>query len=68
MPSAVGIKPISTSVTWLAVKFGSRYATFGFEDAAHLDDGTLWTTSFAVTALSKADEKRLAELVAQAAG
>lgn len=51
-----------------AGKFKSRYATFGFEDAASLDDGTMWATSFAVTALMAADEKRIAALVRKAAG
>lgn len=51
-----------------AGKFKSRYATLGFEDAASLDDGTMWATSFAVTALTAADEKRVAALVRKAAG
>lgn len=51
-----------------AGKFKSRYATLGFEDAASLDDGTMWATSFAVTALTAADEKRIAALVRKAAG
>jgi uncharacterized protein YdhG (YjbR/CyaY superfamily) len=49
-------------------KFGSRYVTVGFEDAAALDEGNLWPTSYAVTRLTKADEKRLAELVRKAVG
>jgi uncharacterized protein YdhG (YjbR/CyaY superfamily) len=49
-------------------KFGSRYATLGFEDAAQLDDGAFWPTSYAVTSLSAADEKLVAELVRRAAG
>ena len=51
-----------------AGKFKSRYATLGFEDAASLDDGTMWATSFAVTALTAADEKKIAALVRKAAG
>lgn len=51
-----------------AQKFGARYATFGFNDAAHLDDGTMWPTSFALKALTPADEKRIAALVRQAVG
>src|SRR5690349_17230954 len=39
-----------------AGKFDSRYASFGFNDAARLDDGTVWPTAFAVTKLTKADE------------
>jgi uncharacterized protein YdhG (YjbR/CyaY superfamily) len=49
-----------------AGKFDSRYATFGFEEAANLDDGTMWTTSFAITELTRADEKRIAALVKKA--
>ncbi len=49
-----------------ADKFKSRYATFGFEEAANLDDGTMWTTSFAVTKLTSADEKKIATLVKKA--
>ena len=51
-----------------ASKFGSRYATFGFEEAAKLDDGAMWPTSYAITELTKADEARLAALVKKAAG
>lgn len=51
-----------------ADKFKSRYASFGFEEAAKLDDGTMWPTAFALTDLTKADEARIAELVKQAAG
>ena len=50
-----------------AEKFNSRYATFGFEEAANLDDGAMWPTSFALTELTAADEKRLAALVKKAA-
>lgn len=51
-----------------ADKFKARYATFGFNDAARLDDGSVWPTSFAVTALGAADEEKLAALVRKAAG
>jgi uncharacterized protein YdhG (YjbR/CyaY superfamily) len=51
-----------------AEKFGSRYATFGFEEAATLDDGSMWVTSFALTKLTPADEKKLAALVKKAIG
>lgn len=50
-----------------AAKFDSRYATFGFEEAANLDDGSMWPSSFALTELTDADEKKLGELVKQAA-
>ena len=49
-------------------KFKARYCTLGFNDVAALDDGTMWPTSFAVTKLTAADEKRIAALVKQAAG
>lgn len=51
-----------------AKKFGDRYATFGFNDAARLDDGAMWPTSFALTKLTAADEKKVAALVKRAAG
>ena len=49
-----------------ANKFKARYATFGFNEAAKLDDGNMWPTSYALTKLTAADEKRIAELVKQA--
>ena len=49
-----------------AAKFGARYATFGFNDSANLDDGTMWPTAFALTALTPEDEARIAALVKQA--
>jgi uncharacterized protein YdhG (YjbR/CyaY superfamily) len=49
-----------------ASKFKTRYATLGFNDAAHIDDGTMWPTAFALTELTAADEKRIAELVTRA--
>jgi uncharacterized protein YdhG (YjbR/CyaY superfamily) len=49
-----------------ASKFNSRYATFGFNDDANLDDGAMWPTSFALTELTAAAEKRIAALVKQA--
>ena len=49
-----------------ADKFKSRYATIGFEESARLDDGTMWQTSFAVTKLTPADEKKIAALVKKA--
>jgi uncharacterized protein YdhG (YjbR/CyaY superfamily) len=51
-----------------ADKFKSRYATFGFNDVAALDDGTMWPTSFALTRLTAADEARIGALVGKAAG
>ncbi|MEV0718521.1 DUF1801 domain-containing protein [Asanoa sp. NPDC050611] len=49
-----------------AQKFKSRYATFGFDANANLDEGNMWATSYALTKLTAADEKRLAALVKQA--
>jgi uncharacterized protein YdhG (YjbR/CyaY superfamily) len=46
-----------------ADKFKARYATFGFNDDANLDDGTMWPTSWALTKLTAADEKKIGELV-----
>ena len=50
-----------------AGKFDSRYATFGFEEAANLDDGAMWPTSYALKELTAADEKKLGALVKKAA-
>ena len=50
-----------------ADKFKTRYATFGFEEDAKLDDGTMWATSWALTKLTDADEKRIGALVKKAA-
>jgi uncharacterized protein YdhG (YjbR/CyaY superfamily) len=49
-----------------AHKFKDRYATFGFNDKANLDEGHMWPIAFAVTELSAADEKRIAALVKKA--
>ena len=49
-----------------ASKFKERYATFGFNATANLDDGNMWPTSFALKKLTAADEKRIAALVKQA--
>jgi hypothetical protein len=49
-----------------AQKFKTRYATLGFSDAAHLDDGAMWPTTFALTELSAADEARIGALVKRA--
>jgi uncharacterized protein YdhG (YjbR/CyaY superfamily) len=49
-----------------ADKFKSRYATFGFNDDANLDEGSMWPTSFALKELTVADEERIAELVKKA--
>jgi uncharacterized protein YdhG (YjbR/CyaY superfamily) len=49
-----------------ASKFKDRYATFGFNAEANLDDGSMWPTSFALTKLTAADEKKIAALVKKA--
>ena len=49
-----------------AQKFGSRYATLGFNDSANLDDGNLWPTAFALKALTPAEEQKIAALVKKA--
>ncbi|HJX77383.1 iron chaperone [Glutamicibacter sp.] len=49
-----------------AKKFEARYLTFGFNDVARLDEGTLWPTSFAITALEEKHLKMLTDLVAKA--
>lgn len=51
-----------------ASKFKDRYLTLGFNDAAKLDDGAMWPTSFALVKLAAAEEKRIRELVRKAAG
>jgi uncharacterized protein YdhG (YjbR/CyaY superfamily) len=51
-----------------AEKFKARYATFGFNDTANLDDGAMWPTSFALKELTTAEEARISALVKQAAG
>ena len=49
-----------------AQKFGTRYATFGFNESATLDDGAMWPVAFALKALTAAEEKRIGALVKQA--
>jgi uncharacterized protein YdhG (YjbR/CyaY superfamily) len=49
-----------------AGKFKERYAMFGFNDTANLDEGSMWPVAFALTKLTKADEARIAKLVKQA--
>jgi uncharacterized protein YdhG (YjbR/CyaY superfamily) len=48
-------------------KFKSRYATFGFQQAANLDEGDIWPTSFALKRLTAAVEERIGKLVQRAA-
>lgn len=51
-----------------AGKFKSRYATLDFQDAADLDDGATWPTSFALTKITRDVEKRIVPLVKKALG
>jgi len=50
-----------------AEKFNSRYATLGFDEAANLDDGVMWPTSYALKKLTDAEEKQITKLVKKAA-
>jgi uncharacterized protein YdhG (YjbR/CyaY superfamily) len=49
-----------------AQKFNTRYATFGFNDKANLDEGAMWPVAFALTELTAADEARIGALVKKA--
>ena len=49
-----------------AQKFKTRYATFGFSDKANLDEGAMWPTTFALKALTAAEEARIVTLVKKA--
>ena len=49
-----------------AEKFKERYAMLGFNEAANLDDGSMWPIAFALPKLAKADEAKIAMLVEQA--
>ena len=49
-----------------ASKFNSRYATFGFNEDANLDEGDMWPTSFALKKLTALEEARIAALVKKA--
>jgi uncharacterized protein YdhG (YjbR/CyaY superfamily) len=49
-----------------ASKFDARYSTIGFDEAAHLDEGSMWPVSWALTSLSEADAQKVRELVTRA--
>jgi len=51
-----------------AHKFNSRYATFGFNDTANLDEGALWPVAFALKELTAAEEAKIGALVKRAVG
>ena len=50
-----------------AQKFNTRYATFGFNDTANLDEGAMWPTAFALKELTAAEEAKISALVKKAA-
>ena len=50
-----------------ASKFNTRYATFGFQHDANLDEGEMWPVSFALKALTATEEERISALVKKAA-
>ena len=62
------LSPTITSAPFFrnAAKFKERYAMFGFNDTANLDDGSMWPVAYALKELTKADETRIAKLVKQA--
>lgn len=49
-------------------KFNARYATLGFNDTAHLDEGAMWPTSYALKELTAVEEERIAALIKKAVG
>lgn len=49
-----------------AGKFNTRYATLGFSDKAHLDDGAMWPSAYALTRWTPAVAKRVRELIERA--
>ena len=49
-----------------AEKFKTRYATLGFSDSAHLDDGHMWPTDFALTQINASEEARIVALLKKA--
>ena len=51
-----------------AKKFGTRYATLGFSDNAHLDEGNMWPNAFALMKVTPAEEARIIALIKRAMG
>jgi hypothetical protein len=49
-----------------AQKFNTRYATLGFNDTAHIDEGAMWPTAYALMELTEAEEARISALVKKA--
>lgn len=68
MPAYANADKKVVTFVQVASKFDSRYTTVGFNDAARLDDGVMWPTTFAVTEVTPQVEQRLAQLVRGAVG
>jgi uncharacterized protein YdhG (YjbR/CyaY superfamily) len=51
-----------------AAKFKTRYATLGFNDSAHLDDGNMWPSAYALMHLTAAEEAKIVALLKRAVG
>jgi uncharacterized protein YdhG (YjbR/CyaY superfamily) len=51
-----------------AAKFKARFATLGFSDQAHLDEGAMWPTEYALTELTATEEAKISELIKRAVG
>lgn len=51
-----------------ASKYGTRYSTIGFEDAAGVDEGSMWPVSFGMNELTDADQATLAAMIKKAGG
>lgn len=51
-----------------ASKFGNRYSNLGFNDPAHLDDGNMWPTEYALLEVGDGEATKIEKLVKQAAG
>jgi len=49
-----------------AQKFKTRYATFGFSDVAHIDEGAIWPNAYALLEVTPAVEAKIAALVKKA--
>jgi uncharacterized protein YdhG (YjbR/CyaY superfamily) len=64
------VNPDGKLICWFkpSAKFKDRYCSFGFEQAAQLDDGNFWPSAFAIEKLTSADEAQLAKIVKRAAG
>ena len=68
MPAYAGDDGKAVLFFTAAAKFKERFATLGFNAGAKLDDGNMWPTSWALTKIGEAEEKRIAALVRKAVG